>query len=73
MILHVQVKPNARKTSLIEKKDNLLIIALKARPQDGEANDELISFLAEFTGVTKSKIKIKRGLKSRIKQVEINE
>lgn len=71
IILHIQVKPNAKQSKIISKDERGLIIALKARPQDGEANEELIAFLSESLGVPKSKIKIKRGSKSRIKQVEI--
>lgn len=70
-ILHVQVKPNARETKLISKDERGLMIALKAKPQDGEANEELILFLSKLTGIPKSKIKIKRGARSRIKQVEM--
>lgn len=73
MILHIQVKPNARETKIISMDVRGLIIALKARPQDGEANEELIAFLSEISGVPKSKIKIKRGEKSRIKQIEMPE
>lgn len=71
IILHVQVKPNARQTKLISRDERGLVIALKARPQDGEANDELIAFLSELFAVPKSKIHIRRGLKSRVKQVEM--
>jgi len=71
MIVHVTVKPNARQTKLISKDERGLMIALKARPQDGEANVELVAFLSELTGIPKSKISIRRGAASRIKQVEM--
>ena len=71
VIVHVYVKPNAKQTRLIGKDERGLIIALKARPQEGEANDELINFLSELCGVPKSKIIIRRGAASRIKQVEM--
>lgn len=71
IIMHIQVKPNARETKVISKDERGLMIALKARPQDGAANEELIAFLSKLTGIPKSQIKIKRGAKSRIKQVEM--
>lgn len=71
MILHVTVKPNARTTKLISQDERGMVIALKARPQDGEANKELIAFLSELTGTPKSKISIRRGVSSRIKQVDM--
>lgn len=70
--LHITVKPNAKQTKLISQEGDQLTIALKAKPHDGEANKELIAFLSELTNTPKSRIKIKRGEKSRIKQVEIS-
>lgn len=71
MIIHIFAKPNAKQTKLIGKDDRGLIIALKARPQNGEANDELIRFLAELYDVPKSQIILKRGNTAKYKVVEI--
>ena len=46
-------------------------IKLKAPPVDNAANEELIKFLAKYYQVNKSKVEIKKGLKSRYKVVEI--
>lgn len=69
--ISIYVKPNARQTKLLGKDARGFIIALKARPQDGEANAELIRFLAEFCHVPKTSIVILRGESSRHKQIEM--
>ncbi|MDP1908254.1 MAG: DUF167 family protein, partial [Hyphomicrobium sp.] len=49
--------------------------ALKARvravPADGEANQALLTLLAEWLGVPKSSLRLAHGGKSRVKSVEI--
>ncbi len=48
------------------------MVKLKSPPVEGRANDELIHVLAEKYGVPKSRIRIKSGLGSRNKVVEIS-
>ena len=45
-------------------------MALAAPPVDGEANEELIRFLASATGLPKSAITIASGAASRIKLID---
>ena len=68
----VKVKPNSKHQSLEEQPDGSLIIRLKSLPIDGNANEELIALLAEKFDVPKAKIKIKSGLSSRQKMIEIS-
>ncbi len=46
---------------------------LKAAPQDGKANAELIDLLAKEFGVAKAKVRIKSGATARTKRVEIDD
>lgn len=72
MRLFVKVKPNA-KISKIEKIDELHFSAfVKAPPIEGRANDELISLIADYFKVPKSRVKIISGLNARNKIVEID-
>ncbi len=48
-----------------------LKIKLAAQPVDGEANEELIRFLAKHYKVPKSSLRIAKGEKSKYKVVEI--
>lgn len=69
----VKVKPNSKQQKIIEQEDGSLIVNLKSPPVDGKANEELIKILAKKFNVPKSSIRIKLGLSSRQKLVEIGE
>lgn len=70
--LSVKVKPNAKQQKVETGDQGELIIRLQSPPVDGKANTELIKLLAKTYGVRKSQIRIKSGLTSKIKQVEID-
>lgn len=69
--LLIRVIPNSRKTEIVEEKDNYLKIKLHAAPIKGQANAELIKFLAKKYKVAKSQIEIIKGLTSKEKLVRI--
>lgn len=69
----VKVKPNSKQQKIAEQEDGSLIVHLKSPPIDGKANQELIKLLAEKFGVPKSYIRIKSGLTSKQKIVEIDD
>jgi uncharacterized protein len=68
----VKVKPNSKQQKIEEQTDGSLIVHLKSLPIDGKANEELVKILAEKFDVPKSHIKIKSGLSSRLKLIEID-
>lgn len=72
-VLHVKVKPNSKKQDIQTITEGELLVYLKSPPTDGKANAELISLLAKAFGVTKADVRIKSGLSSRTKRVEIND
>ena len=68
----VKVKPNSKQQKIEEQTDGSLTIRLKSPPVDGKANEELIKLLADKFNVPKSHIRIKSGLSSRQKLIEID-
>ena len=68
----VKVKPNSKQQKIEEQSDGTLTVYLKSPPVDGKANEELIKLLAEKFDVPKSYIRIKSGLSSRQKLIEID-
>ena len=66
--IHVLVKPNSPKTEITGIKDNILKLNVKAKPEKGLANKEIIKF---FTKLLKKKITIAKGLKRREKILKI--
>ena len=74
--LVVRVAPNARRTEFAgwtadEKGRPVLLIKLHAPPVDGKANVELIRFLSEALGCSRSQVSLIRGETSRQKTLEL--
>lgn len=66
----VVVKPGSSQEKIIETTPDELIVYLRAKPHDGEANGALIKAVSKHFGVPKTTVKITRGQKSRIKTIE---
>lgn len=72
MMLTVHVKPNARESKITKRlDDDTLVVSLAAPAKEGKANEALVAFLADAYGVSKSRVRLVRGLTTRIKHVEI--
>ncbi len=70
MILEIRVVTNSA-TESIEEKDGVLKVKVRAKPVGGEANKAVLNLLAQHFNVSRNKISIISGLKSRKKVVEI--
>ena len=70
MLLSVKIKPNALQNSILMEND-VIKIRIQAPARDGEANEGLIRFLADYLEVPKSAIRIVRGHSSSFKRLEI--
>ena len=66
-VCQVTVKPNSKQKKLIKINQNEFVAYIKAKPEKGKANIELIELLSEKLKIAKNKIWIKNGLKSRYK------
>jgi hypothetical protein len=71
MIINVKVKPGAKIGPKVELVDGVYVVFLHERAKEGEANAGLIKVLADYFDVPKTSIKIKSGMASRNKIVEI--
>lgn len=71
MLIKLKVIPNANHNAIVEKTPTFMKVKIKAAPEKGKANKELIKFLAQELNVKKSSIKIKSGEKSRTKIIQI--
>ena len=68
----VKIVPKATKTEIVGiQEDGTIKIRLMSPPVEGQANEELIKFLAEFFNVQKTDIEIVAGLDSRKKLVSV--
>lgn len=68
----VKIVPKASRTEIVGiQEDGTIKIRLMAPPVEGEANEELISFLAEFLEVDAHNIEILAGANNRRKLVTV--
>ena len=72
MIIFLHAKPNARQNQLLPGPDGRWTVRLAAPPQDGQANAELLVFLAEVFGVAKRDVQLLSGHTAPFKKVEIS-
>jgi uncharacterized protein len=70
--IRVRVQPRASRTEIVGEHDGALRIRVAAPPVEGEANAELVRFLAKRLGVVKSRVRIVAGETGRSKTVEVD-
>ena len=71
VLLRVRVQPRARTERLEGVHGEQLRLRVTAPPVDGAANTACIAFLAKALGVTRSRVQIRSGAKSRDKLIHI--
>jgi uncharacterized protein (TIGR00251 family) len=69
--ISVQVHPGAKKNEIMRFQDGVRHIKIAAPPVEGKANIELVDFLSEVLGVSKSRITIEKGTTSRKKLIVV--
>lgn len=69
--LTLRVTPGARQEVLAIDGDRL-IAKVRAKPQDGAANQAAIKLLAQALGIAPSRITLLRGATSRNKQLQVD-
>lgn len=66
------VQPGASHNRLVTYKDGMWHIKIAAPPVEGRANLELIHFLSDLLGVSRSQLTIEKGLTSKYKIIVIS-
>ncbi len=68
----VHAKPKAKKSRVVAVVGGRLEVALAAQPRDGEANTELVTFLAKLLGLPSRAVCIVRGTSGRVKLLAVS-
>ena len=71
VIFAVRVQPRASRSEIVGELDGALKLRLAAPPVDGEANEELIRFLAKLFDVSRQRVFIAAGQTSKNKLMRI--
>lgn len=68
--LPVRVTPGARSES-VELGSGVLLVKVRAKPQDGAANEAVLALLADALGIAASRLHLLRGATGRDKLVQL--
>ncbi|RVE72149.1 hypothetical protein OJAV_G00059070 [Oryzias javanicus] len=68
----VHVKPGSKQSGITDVSAEAVGVSIAAPPTDGEANAELIRFLAEVLDLKKSQISLSKGSRSRDKLIRVD-
>lgn len=71
MIITAKIKSNAKTEVISRIGDDLYLIQIKAAPIENKANLAIIKLLAKKFKIPTSHVIIKKGLTSKIKQIEL--
>ncbi len=71
VIVSFYIQAGASKSRIIGEFRDMLKLQIMSPPVDGKANIEIIKFLSKILGISKSKIKILKGERQKIKNIEI--
>jgi uncharacterized protein (TIGR00251 family) len=72
VLIRVRVQPRASRTEAAGEHGDAIRIRVAAPPVDGEANSELVRFLARTLGVARDAIRIRSGSAGRSKLIEVD-
>lgn len=73
LICKIKVTPNSSKNEIIGWENDVLKVKIKAPPEKGKANKELIHFFSKIFDIPKSRIEILQGDSSRTKTICLKE
>eukprot|EP00826_Nyctotherus_ovalis_P037584 TRINITY_DN3438_c0_g1_i10.p3 TRINITY_DN3438_c0_g1~~TRINITY_DN3438_c0_g1_i10.p3 ORF type:complete len:124 (+),score=57.40 TRINITY_DN3438_c0_g1_i10:122-493(+) len=71
VLLTVEAKPGSKSDEIYELCEEFVGVAVQAEAKGGEANANIVKFLAEVLGVKKTSVSIDKGNKSKSKLIEI--
>lgn len=71
LLLTVRVQPGAKKDEVTGFEDGVLRVRLRAPAIEGRANAALCEYLAQLFDTAKTRVKVIRGARGRLKQVAI--
>ncbi|XP_068452668.1 UPF0235 protein C15orf40 homolog isoform X2 [Clinocottus analis] len=68
----IHAKPGSKRSGITEVTPEVVSVSIAAPPTDGEANAELVRFLAEVLDLKKSLVSLDKGCRSRDKRVRLD-
>lgn len=72
MTIELRVQPRAKRNALVAATDGRWKLYLTAPPVEGHANQALIEFFAKGLGITRSRVRLLSGARSRQKVIALD-
>ena len=69
--MQVRVQPGTGTSAVVGERGGILMVKVRAKPEDGEATAECLRVVAEAMGVAQSFVTLVRGQRSRMKIVRV--
>lgn len=69
--IFVRVKPSAKRDEVLRTDETHFTVRVKAKPQDGRANEAVLETLAAYLKVPKSRLSLISGAASRSKVIQL--
>ncbi|MEM4182025.1 MAG: DUF167 family protein [Candidatus Pacearchaeota archaeon] len=73
MKIFVKVKPNSKEQKIIQLGGSDFLVFLRSEAEKNKANIELVKLLSSYFNVSEKRIKIKNGLTSKNKIIEVKD
>ncbi|XP_023712182.1 UPF0235 protein C15orf40 homolog, partial [Cryptotermes secundus] len=71
VVIRIQAKPGAKQNAVTEIGTEAVGVQISAPPVEGEANTELVKYMAAVLGIRKSDVSLDKGSRSRQKTVVV--
>ncbi|GFG33804.1 hypothetical protein Cfor_03504 [Coptotermes formosanus] len=71
IVIRIQAKPGAKQNAVTDVGSEAVGVQISAPPVEGEANTELVKYMAAVLGVRKSDVSLDKGSRSRQKTVVV--
>ena len=71
ILLHVKARPGSRQDAVAGVRGGELLVDVRAQPEKGRANEEIVRLLARALGVARESVVLKLGGGSRRKLFEV--
>lgn len=69
--LNIRLRPRAKHNAILGERDGIVRVSVAAAPVDGRANAALCKLIAKRAGVSRGRVSVIRGERSREKVVRV--
>ena len=69
--LDIRLQPRAKRNAIVDERDGVVRVSVAAAPVEGRANAALCKLIAKRAGISRGRVSVVRGERSRAKVVRV--